>query len=192
MLIKLVTLKAIRNGTVSLAFRKWKKPAVKAGSLIKTAVGLIAIGEVAVVEGARLTKAHAIKAGYKDVTELRNTLAQVPEGTIYKISLAYHAEDPRIALRQQATLTAEAFAGLKMRLERLDQYSRTGDWTLQTLTAIRQNPLLKAADLALKTGREKEWLKLNIRKLKNLGLTISHDPGYELSPLGQAYLAALA
>ncbi|MEM7550324.1 MAG: hypothetical protein AAF363_11640 [Bacteroidota bacterium] len=37
-------------------------------------------------------------------------------------------------------------------------------------------------------SREKEWLKLNIRKLKNLGLTISHNPRYEISPLGIAYI----
>lgn len=43
-------------------------------------------------------------------------------------------------------------------------------------------------DLAAITGFEKIWLKLNIRKLKNLGLTISHEIGYELSPLGKLYL----
>jgi hypothetical protein len=46
-------------------------------------------------------------------------------------------------------------------------------------------------DEAKKTGFEKAWLKINIRKLKNLGLTISHNPGYTLSPRGKAYLALL-
>ncbi|WP_294276703.1 hypothetical protein [uncultured Chryseobacterium sp.] len=41
------------------------------------------------------------------------------------------------------------------------------------------------------TGFEKEWLKLNIRKLKNMGLTISHTVGYEISPLGSEYLKKL-
>ncbi len=31
--------------------------------------------------------------------------------------------------------------------------------------------------------------KTNVRKLKALGLTISHDTGYELSPRGRASLA---
>ena len=192
MLIKLVTLEAIKAGTVSLAFRKWKRPAAKTGSLLKTAIGLVSIGKVTVVEEAKLTSAFAIKAGYKDLDALRKPLAQIPEGDIYKIEVRYHAEDPRIALRQQATLSPEALAQLKIQLGRLDQYSRTGPWTLQILMAIQQHPLLKAADLATKTGKEKDWLKLNIRKLKNLGLTISHDPGYELSPLGKAYLEALS
>ncbi|GAA4173979.1 hypothetical protein GCM10022218_17670 [Sphingobacterium ginsenosidimutans] len=38
---------------------------------------------------------------------------------------------------------------------------------------------------------EKEWLKLNIRKLKNLGLTISHTVGYEISPLGERFIQLL-
>lgn len=192
MLIKLVTLEAIRAGTVSLAFRKWKRPAAKTGSLIKTAIGLVSIGKVTLIEEAKLTPAHATKAGYKDLDTLRKTLAQIQEGDIYKIEVSYHAEDPRITLRQQATLSPEAWAQLKTQLGRLDQYSRTGPWTLQILMAIQQYPLLKAADLATKTGKEKDWLKLNIRKLKNLGLTISHDPGYELSPLGKAYLEAFS
>jgi hypothetical protein len=34
-------------------------------------------------------------------------------------------------------------------------------------------------------------MKVDIRKLKSLGLTISHDVGYELSPRGTAYLSWL-
>ena len=37
-----------------------------------------------------------------------------------------------------------------------------------------------------------EALKLDVRKLKNLGLTISLRVGYELSPRGAAYLRAAA
>ena len=188
MLIKLAVLEAIREGTVSLAFRKWKKPAVKTGSLIKTAVGLVCIGNITLVPADQLTNAQAVKAGYKNLAALLKALNDIPQGDIYKIPVSYHAEDPRIALREQEVLSPEAYVLLKTKLERLDQYSRTGSWTLQILQAIQRYPLLKAADLALNTGKEKDWLKLNIRKLKNLGLTISHDPGYELSPLGKAYL----
>jgi len=34
--------------------------------------------------------------------------------------------------------------------------------------------------------------KINVRKLKELGLTESLEVGYRLSPLGQAFLAASA
>ena len=49
---------------------------------------------------------------------------------------------------------------------------------------------MSAQELADRSGYEKEWLKLNVRKLKNLGLTESLHPGYRLSPRGAAYLAA--
>jgi hypothetical protein len=192
MLFKQATLEAIKAGTVSLAFRKWKRPAAKEGSLIKTAIGLVKIEKISLITPGQIKAIHAKEAGYKDLQELQAALDKIPEGDIYKIAIHYYAADPRIVLRQQAQLSEAAYVELKTRLERLDQYSKTGAWTLQILLAIQDNRMLKAADLALKTGREKDWLKLNIRKLKNLGLTISHDPGYELSPLGKAYLAALS
>ena len=36
-------------------------------------------------------------------------------------------------------------------------------------------------------GRETAPFKLDVRKLKNLGLTLSLDVGYRLSPRGQVY-----
>ena len=69
--------------------------------------------------------------------------------------------------------------------------SRVGPWTLRVLKAIERHPNLAAIRLAEMLGYEKAWLKLNIRKLKNLGLTISHQPGYELSPRGSAVARAM-
>ena len=37
-------------------------------------------------------------------------------------------------------------------------------------------------------GRETAPFKLDVRKLKNLGLTLSFRIGYRLSPRGEAYL----
>ncbi len=56
---------------------------------------------------------------------------------------------------------------------------------------LEKHPHLPAARLAEKTGLEKDWLKQNVRKLKNLGLTVSHHPGYTLSPRGRALLEKL-
>jgi hypothetical protein len=46
-------------------------------------------------------------------------------------------------------------------------------------------------ELAASRGVELLPMKADIRKLKALGLTISHDVGYELSTRGAAYLASL-
>ncbi len=47
---------------------------------------------------------------------------------------------------------------------------------------------MRAGDLAASFGRETALFKLDVRKLKALGLTLSLTVGYELSPRGQAYL----
>jgi hypothetical protein len=75
-------------------------------------------------------------------------------------------------------------------LDRLDRASRHGPWTDQTLQLIADRPATRAPDLAESVGRETQPFKLDVRKLKNLGLTISLNPGYRLSPRGRAYLDA--
>jgi hypothetical protein len=50
---------------------------------------------------------------------------------------------------------------------------------------IKRYPERRAADLAEVMQMDKLDFKLNVRKLKNLGLTISHEVGYSLSPLGE-------
>ena len=49
---------------------------------------------------------------------------------------------------------------------------------------------MRAEDLAASVGREKPPFKLDVRKLKNLGLTESLPVGYRLSPRGRSYLRA--
>jgi biotin operon repressor len=46
--------------------------------------------------------------------------------------------------------------------------------------------------LAEALGRERFALKADVRKLKRLGLTLSLEVGYELSPRGRSYLDATA
>jgi hypothetical protein len=51
---------------------------------------------------------------------------------------------------------------------------------------------VRAGDLADACGRERLDFKLDVRKLKALGLTESLSVGYRLSPRGAAYLARSA
>jgi hypothetical protein len=48
-----------------------------------------------------------------------------------------------------------------------------------------------AADLAETLGRQRMPFKLDVRKLKELGLTESLRPGYRLSPRGESVLARM-
>ena len=63
-----------------------------------------------------------------------------------------------------------------------------GPWTRPVLAAIARHPKVAAQTLATMLGYERDWLKGNVWKLKNLGLTESHHPGYTLSPRGESML----
>lgn len=188
MLFKEKHLQGIRSGEISLAFRKWKKPAVKTGSLIKTSIGLVEIKAVSEIDASEITNKDAMNAGFISLEEMFQLLNKTEQGVIYKIDVHYFDEDPRIALRENINPENVELKEITSKLERLDRYSKQGKWTLEILKLIHQNPTLRATDLAQRTKWEKEWLKLNIRKLKNIGLTISHEVGYSISPLGEKYL----
>lgn len=191
MLFKQVHLEGIKSGKIKLAFRNWQKASVKAGTLLHTSIGLVEIHHVEVVRQSDITDEDACNAGFADKKQLLKSLTYREPEKIFKISLSYHSADPRIKLREQTELSEQQFEDLKNKLQRLDNYSRQGHWTEKILAAINDNPNLHAIGIAKLTGLEKEWLKLNIRKLKNLGLTISHTVGYEISPLGEKFLARL-
>ncbi len=93
-------------------------------------------------------------------------------------------------LAATAVLSDDEVADLGRRLARLDRASSHGSWTAAVLRTIAARPGVRAADLAAGFGRETQPFKLDVRKLKNLGLTISLEVGYRLSPRGEAYLAA--
>ena len=73
--------------------------------------------------------------------------------------------------------------------DRNEQPRRDTVWTRAVLECIAERPATRAPDLAESFGRETQPFKLDVRKLKNLGLTISLTTGYRLSPRGEAYLA---
>ena len=113
------------------------------------------------------------------------------EGLIYRVGLELVGPDPRVDLRATVPDDVE-IADVEARLARLDRASRHGPWTLAVLAAIRDGPATPAADLAASFGREKLPFKVDVRKLKEMGLTESLRPGYRLSPRGEAVLEALA
>ena len=188
MLFKQKHLEAIKSGKITLAFRRWKKLAVKPGSLIKTSVGVIRITTVEEINVSQISDTEAVSAGLRNASTLIGLLGKQDEGQVYRMGVLFDSEDPRIELRETVELEEVEFAQIQKELLNLDKNSKTGKWTGKVLEAIKANPRLKAADLAVLVKREKEWLKLNVRKLKGLGLTISHEPGYSISPRGEAYL----
>lgn len=190
MLLKKAELEAIKAGDVSLVFRRWRRPTVKSGGTLRTAVGVLAIDRVARIELTDITNGDAKAAGYGSVRELIARLGS-RTGDIYRIEVRFAGADPRVRLREDDKLGQDELEAITNKLRRLDSASRVGDWTRTVLQTIERYPKVAATTLADHTGFEKDWLKTNIRKLKNLGLTISHQPGYELSPRGKVVLRHL-
>jgi hypothetical protein len=112
-----------------------------------------------------------------------------PEVPLFRIGLIWAGPDPRVALRESADLTDDEVAELRAKLARLDKASSHGAWTFQTLGLIEAHPQRRAPDLAELVGRETAPFKIDVRKLKALGLTRSFEVGYELSPRGREFLA---
>ena len=190
MLIKKPVLDAIVRGDVTLQFRRWKRPTVKTGGTLKTAVGVIGIDRVEPVTRASLTGRDARAAGFPSRKDLLSTL-EGRAGRLYRIALHYQGADERVSLRAQRISSTNDMMKLNERLERMDKASRGGAWTQAYLELIDDHDGLPAADLAASFGTKKALFKARVRRLKELGLTESLNVGYQLSPRGQSYLAWL-
>jgi hypothetical protein len=179
------------DGSVELAFRRWRRAGVKAGGTQLTPAGVLAIDGVDVVDVADITEDEARRAGHRDRAELLAELDRHPDGTLYRIAFHHAGADPRVALREAADVSEDELARIRARLARLDRASTHGPWTEAVLRLIAAHPAVRAADLAASLGRETQPFKTDVRKLKQLGLTESLDVGYRLSPRGRTVLARL-
>ena len=179
----------LATGEITVTFRRWKAPQVLVGGRYRTPGGIIEVEEVAIVEPENVTDADARRAGHNSAAGLLADLPDRPGLPIYRIGFHLVTEpDPRAVLAASGDLTSSDVAQIRKRLARLDRASTHGPWTHQVLDLIAAHPRRRAPDLAEMVGRETASFKLDVRKLKNLGLTISHRIGYELSPRGAAYL----
>jgi hypothetical protein len=179
----------ILDGSITVIFRRWKRPLVVAGRRYRTSVGLLLVDAADVVKPSRISRADANAAGYHTVTAAVADLRGDPTDPVYRLRVRrVDGPDPRDVLAADAALDDADRAEIARRLDRLDRASPHGPWTAAVLTAIADHPATRAADLADSFGREMLPFKTDVRKLKNLGLTVSLDKGYRLSARGAAYL----
>lgn len=180
----------ITDGSVTVTFRRWKRPQVVAARSYRTPAGLVAVDAVDIVDESAISDEEARRAGYDGGADLIADLRGDPGLPIYRVRFHPLAgPDPRAVLAAADELTEADVAEIDRRLARLDRASSHGPWTAAALIAIADHPGRRAADLAASFGRDVQAFKTDVRKLKNLGLTISLEVGYRLSPRGAAYLA---
>ena len=180
----------ILGGTVTLTFRRWARRQAVPGHRYRTSLGIIEVDSVDIIEADAITTADARRAGVASVADLLDQMGGNPDHSLYRVGFhVVDGPDPRSVLAADSDLSEDDRAELDGRLDRLDRASSYGAWTRATLQLIAEHPAVRAGDLATMVGRERPPFKLDVRKLKNLGLTESLDVGYRLSPRGQAYLA---
>jgi hypothetical protein len=187
-LLKGETIEGIRDGRITLLFRRWKAPRAKAGGRSRDARGVVEV--VSVQRAARISERDARAAGHPSLAALRTELARYDgAGELYRVEVRWGGADPRAALRANAKLAGGARAAIAAKLARLDAASRDGAWTARVLGAIAAQPGVVSTTLAAQLGMPRPELKLRVRKLKELGLTESLEVGYRISPRGRSVLA---
>lgn len=180
----------IRRGEITLTFRRWKRAQVLGGRVYRTTAGRLLVSAVDVVAPDAISDDDAHRAGHPSAEALIADLRGRPGDDVYRVAFEYLDEpDPREVLAATTDLSDEDVARITTRLSRLDVAAPREPWTRAYLEAIAADPGVRAPDLAARFGRDTQPFKTDVRKLKNLGLTISLSPGYRLSPRGEAYLA---
>lgn len=182
----------LHNGTITVAYRRWRRSQVLAGHRYRTGRDLVQVEAVDRVEAADIDAAAAREAGYDAVADLLRGLRGDAEVPLYRIRFRRLDEpDPRDELAAADALTPGEVAAIAARLGRMDAASRRGPWTAEVLNLIAARPATSSVELASVLSWERQDLKRHIRRLKEQGLTISLEVGYRLSPRGAAYVRAV-
>ena len=179
----------IHSGAIVLAFRRWRRSQVAPGRRYRTGIDMVEVESVDVVEPSSVDAAQAREAGYTSVGELLADLRGDPALPVYRIRLRrIDGPDPRDQLARAAGLTDADVAAITVRLAGMDRASSRGPWTGAVLALIADRPGIVSSVLAEAMGWERQEFRLHVRRLKELGLTVSLDVGYRLSPRGESYL----
>jgi hypothetical protein len=181
----------LESGAITLTFRRWQKPHVRPGGRYRChPIGVLEVDAISKVTVAAITEDDAARAGFPSRDALVAYLAELgplDDGTeLYRVALHHGGDGDRVELALAAELTPDDVATITRKLAAMD---RDEPWTRKTLVLIDKHPRVAASKLAAKLGRETQPFKIDVRKLKKLGLTQSFEVGYELSPRGRAYLA---
>ena len=93
----------LHDGSVTVGFRRWTRPTVKAGGTLQTPAGVLAIDSVRKVSERSITVADARAAGFESRAALLRALNRRAEARgrqLYRVGFHYLEEDPRRALRE--------------------------------------------------------------------------------------------
>src|SRR5215510_7549891 len=127
------------DGSVRLAFRRWRRPQVVPGGQYRlgAGAGVVRVTSVDVVAPEAITVDDAHAAGFATRSDVVADLGRGPEAVqTYRITFGDVMADPRDALRERS----DDLDQLVRRVQRIDHADAT-------LAAIAEHPGVRAADL---------------------------------------------
>lgn len=183
------------NGAVTVTFRRWDKPRVRVGGRYRChPIGVLEVDHVDLIRAKEITERDAKRSGFGKRAELlayiasaRAEAALEGDTLLYRVELHHGGDGDRVEIALADRLSPDDVRAIASRLARMDAKA---PWTNATLAIIEAHPRVAASQLAAKLGRETLPFKVDVRKLKKLGLTQSFEVGYEISPRGRAFLRA--
>jgi hypothetical protein len=194
LLFKKAFFEGLTSGAITLTFRRWQKPHVRPGGRYRChPIGVLQVDAVERVTIARISEEDARACGFATRAELVAYLTELgpldDTTDVFRVALHHGGDGDRVEIATQASLEDSDVAAITAKLARMDRPTK---WTAKTLAIIERNPRIAASKLAAKLGRETLPFKVDVRKLKRLGLTQSFEVGYEISPRGRTYLDTVA
>ncbi len=183
------------SGAVTITFRRWEKPRVKPGGRYRChPIGVLEVDRIDRVRVADIGERDAKRSGFPSKAALLEYVRSGPGGPLdedtelFRVELHHAGDGDRVSIALDDALTKDDVDAIKGKLARMDA---DGKWTMATLRLIEKHPRIAASKLAKKVKRDTAPFKVDVRKLKKLGLTQSFEVGYEISPRGRAYLDAI-
>ncbi len=186
----------LADGSVTVTFRRWKRAQVKVAGMYRVGPVDLTVDRIDRVPLERITAGDARRAGFTDRAALVAFLGppdvDATDELVWRIAFRCEPAAPKVA--PSGKLTLADVDELRRRLDRLDRNGPTGStgpWTREVLELIARRPGVVSTELSAELGRERAPFKIDVRKLKRLGLTESLEVGYRLSPRGKALLRRL-
>ncbi|MCA9585308.1 MAG: hypothetical protein KC657_08115 [Myxococcales bacterium] len=180
------------SGAVTLTFRRWEKPHVKVGGRYRChPIGVLEVDRVERVRVSSISAADATRSGFASRAELLRYLSSARETPVtaatevFRVELHHGGDGDRVEIALDDDLGPDDVRAIEQKLAKMDAKA---PWTERTLALIAAKPRVAASKLAAELGRETLPFKVDVRKLKKLGLTQSFEVGYDLSPRGRAFV----
>src|SRR5580692_8314496 len=113
------------SGAVTLTFRRWEKPHVRAGGRYRChPIGVLEVDDVRTVTVGSIPEGDATKAGFPSRHALLSYLGDLgpldDSTSVYRVALRYGGDGDRVPIALEDALTADDVETIAAKLARMD------------------------------------------------------------------------